>query len=87
MTTIHLEELGEVAHDLVITLMKYDAPLLKNLYHYVPKVTGNKWPPSTIRMALQRHCHTSNWYQGKFDLFEHLDNGCWRLRPGIKIQS
>ena len=85
MTEIYFDELGEVAQDLVRTLQKYKAPLLKNLYHYVEKVTGNYRSPPTIRMALQRHCRTSKWYTNQYDLFEHVDSGCWQLKPGLKI--
>ena len=83
---VDFAELGDVAQDLVLTLRQYPAPLLKNLYDYVPKVTGHKRSPPTIRMALQRHCRKSPWYTGKFDLFERIDNGCWQLRPGLKFK-
>ena len=87
MTPIYLDELGEVAQDLVRTLKKYDSPLLKNLYYYVPRVTGNYRSQATIRCTLQRHCRTSPWYLGGYDLFEHLADGCWRLKPGVVIES
>ena len=87
MTPIYLDELGEVAQDLVRTLKEYDSPLLKNLYYYVPKVTGNHRSQATIRCTLQRHCRTSKWYLNQYDLFERLANGCWRLRPGINIEN
>ena len=81
---INFDELGEVAQDLVATLKIYDAPLNKHLAYYVKKVTGHVRDPATLRCTLQRHCRTSKWYKGKYDLFEHLANGCWRLRPDIK---
>ena len=90
--TIDLEEIGsEWARDLVLVLMKHDAPLLDNLYSYMKKhreKTGRKWNKameSTIRNVLQRHCRSKPQYQGKLDLFENLANGCWRLRPELKI--
>ena len=87
MTTIFLDELGEVAQDLARTLREYDSPLLKNLYYYVPKVTGNHRSQATIRCTLQRHCRTSKWYLNQYDLFEHLANGCWRLRTDVEIEG
>ena len=87
-----LKDIGSVwARDLVIVLQKYDSPLLNNLYDYVKKYrrdTGRTWNnrmEATVRMTLQRHCRKCSQYQGRHDLFENLANGCWRLRPDLKI--
>jgi len=85
---VHLNEVkSEVARDLILTLMKYDSPLLKHLCHYVKKTTGNDWPQATLRCTLQRHCKNASQYnENNPNLFEHLTNGCWRLRPEVKVQ-
>ncbi|HEY1249086.1 MAG TPA: hypothetical protein VGE97_08875 [Nitrososphaera sp.] len=81
---------SKVARDLVIVLNEHDSPTLENLYYYMKKYwekKGRKWKKSdesTIRCTIQRHCRTCDQYQNKHDLFEHLDNGCWRLRPELK---
>jgi len=90
--TVDLETLGEWAGDIAVVLKDHDAPTLKNLYGYVRdhrRKTGRTWKKgneATVRNVLQRHCRTSDQYQGKHDLFEHLVDGCWRLRPEIKIK-
>lgn len=90
---VNLNELGEWARDLVIVLSQHDAPTHDNLYYYMKKYrekTGRKWNPNmkaTIRNVLQRHCRTSDQYQGKHDLFEHLANGCWRLKPSTSTTT
>jgi len=88
MTTISFDDItSEVARDLVRTLTKHKAPLLKYLPDYIRKVTGHKWAPATIRCTLQRHCRTADQYQGQWDLFERVDSGCWQLKPGLKIKD
>jgi hypothetical protein len=90
---IALEEIGsEWARDIALVLMEHDSPLLENLYYYLKKhreKTGRGWDKkmeSTVRNVLQRHCRNSSQYQGVLDLFEKLANGCWRLRPELKIK-
>jgi hypothetical protein len=83
---IHLNDVGsEVARDLIRTLKRYEAPLLKHIPDYVRKVTGNKWAPATIRCTLQRHCKRCKQWSGEWDLFDNVVEGCWQLKSGLKI--
>lgn len=83
---VHLNDIGsEVARDLVLTLKRYDAPLLKYIPGYVKKVTGNRWAPATIRCTLQRHCKQCSQWNEQWDLFNNVVEGCWGLKKGLKI--